>query len=218
MLILWTDASLSRDSDNTDPASYAVAARKGSGWTGRFGYSFDTCIDNAEMCAISAALAMAIDEVKQSKAEGNHPGGFGPVVRIYTDSRSSLDKIRAYPQEPWGPGYRRQRFILKTIVDQSRELEDMAQLMLHWVPRNRVDANRVADKIAKNALSVFRTSNKEGSTEGIAAQEARGNGILNKPAVTDNHGALAAFEDSVSEQTAKEDVAGVEHAAQQPRL
>ena len=202
MLILWTDASLSQEPNNRAPSGYAVVARQESGWTGRIGHSFETFIDNAEMCAISAALHMAIDEVQRSKAEGRYPGGFGPVVRIYTDSLSSLKKIRAFPQRPRGPATGRQRHILRTIVRQSHELEEMAQLMMHWVPRGRVDANRVADRMSKSAVSVYRTSMDR--LEGNATQNVSSNEVLNDGVVDGNYDAVAAHS-CVHEQAAGED-------------
>lgn len=155
LLVLWPGASTDTETGSDSPAGYAVAILLGSRWAGRIGHSFETCIDHAELCAISAAIDMAIGEIKRLLSQGST---FSPTVKIFSDSRTALLKIKSLPCPPHiHVDVPRQRDLLRVIALQSHELEWLGgHLSLHWVPRGRISGNKIADGVAGSVRSEYK--------------------------------------------------------------
>lgn len=162
VLALWPDASMELGPDSNSPAGYAVAAIQGSRWVGRLGHSFETAVLQAELCAISVAIDMAIDEIKKLQSQGRLLGVTGPTVKIFSDSQGALKLISALPNPPRhrkNVHTARRRQVLCIIAQQSHELDRLGgYLMLYWVPRGRVSGNKIADALAKSARRRYKFS------------------------------------------------------------
>jgi hypothetical protein len=154
LLVLRPGASVDTETASDSPAGYAVAMLLGSRWAGRIGHSFETCIDHAELCAISTGIDMAFDEIKRLLSEGST---FFPTVKIFSSSRSALCRIKSLPCPPHiDVDVPRQRHLLRAIALQSRWLELLGgHLSLHWVPRGQISGNKIADGVAGSVRSRY---------------------------------------------------------------
>lgn len=155
LLVLWPGASMETEMGSDSPAGYVVALLQGSRRAGRIGHSFETCVDHAELCAISAAIDMACDEIKRLLSQGS---SFFPTVKIFSSTRHELIRIKSLPYPPnIALGVPRQRHLLRAIALQSSWLEHIGgHLELHWVSRGRTIGNKIADGVAGSVREEYK--------------------------------------------------------------
>ncbi|KAF4954558.1 hypothetical protein FGADI_5167 [Fusarium gaditjirri] len=150
-LVIWADASRKRDS-----TGFAVAFLTGSNWVRVAAKGHATPTEVAELEAICLALDYAAQVTKMQKESIN------PLrsVEVFTDSQSALGLLRKAnrPMATTGPhgnaqggnprtkGGIRKRTIEKVRVMIGELQEAGVMVELHWVPRDKVTGNVIADK------------------------------------------------------------------------